>query len=261
VHGGVSFDPYKKGFSKLLGKPIHYIETYLASEGFIAYQAFPEKKSMRLVLNNGIFYEFIPFEDKNFNSSGEVKPDAESLSIDQVEEGKEYAILLSTCSGAWRYLIGDVIKFVSVQESEIIITGRTKHFLSLCGEHLSVDNMNKAIELVSDEMNIDIKEFTVAGVPHGSLFAHHWFIGTNDEVDVKVLRDKLDHRLKELNDDYAVERSAALKEVKVDIFPVKVFYEWMESKGKAGGQNKFPRVLKKAQLDEWMDFLEANKTS
>jgi len=261
VHGGVSFDPYKKGFSKLLGKPIHYIETYLASEGFIAYQAFPEKKSMRLVLNNGIFYEFIPFEDKNFNSSGEVKPDAVSLSIDQVEEGKEYAILLSTCSGAWRYLIGDVIKFVSVQESEIIITGRTKHFLSLCGEHLSVDNMNKAIELVSDEMNIDIKEFTVAGVPHGSLFAHHWFIGTNDEVDVKVLRDKLDHRLKELNDDYAVERSAALKEVKVDIFPVKVFYEWMESKGKTGGQNKFPRVLKNAQLDEWMEFLENNKTS
>lgn len=261
VHGGVSFDPYKKGFAKLLGKPIHYIETYLASEGFVAYQAFPERKSMRLVLNNGIFYEFIPFEDKNFNSLGEVKPDAESLYIDQVEEGKEYAILLSTCSGAWRYLIGDVIKFVSVEESEIIITGRTKHFLSLCGEHLSVDNMNKAIEVVSDEMNIDIKEFTVAGVPHGSLFAHHWFIGTNDEVDEKVIRDKLDQRLKELNDDYAVERSAALKEVKVDIFPVKVFYDWMESKGKVGGQNKFPRVLKKAQLDDWMDFLEANKTS
>ncbi|MFZ1807767.1 MAG: GH3 auxin-responsive promoter family protein [Cyclobacteriaceae bacterium] len=261
VHGGVSFDPYKKGFAKLLGKPIHYIETYLASEGFVAYQAFPERKSMRLVLNNGIFYEFIPFVDKNFNSSGEVKPDAESLYIDQVEEGKEYAILLSTCSGAWRYLIGDVIKFVSVEESEIIITGRTKHFLSLCGEHLSVDNMNKAIEVVSDEMNIDVKEFTVAGVPHGSLFAHHWFIGTNDEVDAKVLRDKLDQRLKELNDDYAVERSAALKEVKVDIFPVKTFYDWMESKGKTGGQNKFPRVLKKAQLDEWMDYLEANKTS
>lgn len=261
VHGGVSFDPYRKGFAKLLGQPIHYIETYLASEGFIAYQAFPERKSMKLVLNNGIFYEFIPFEDKNFNSLGEVKPEAESLYIDQVEEGKEYAILLSTCSGAWRYLIGDVIKFVSVEESEIIITGRTKHFLSLCGEHLSVDNMNKAIELVSDELNIDVKEFTVAGVPHGTLFAHHWFIGTNDEVDVRELRDKLDHRLKELNDDYAVERSAALKEVKVDVFPVKVFYEWMESKGKAGGQNKFPRVLKKAQLDEWMNFLEANKTS
>ncbi|HCM75237.1 MAG TPA: GH3 auxin-responsive promoter [Cytophagales bacterium] len=261
VHGGVSFDPYRKGFAKLLGKPLHYIETYLASEGFIAYQAFPERKSMKLVLNNGIFYEFVPFDDKNFTPSGEVKPDADSFFIDQVEEGKEYAILLSTCSGAWRYLIGDIIKFTSKEESEIIITGRTKHFLSLCGEHLSVDNMNKAIELTSDEMNIDIKEFTVAGVPHGSLFAHRWFIGTNDEVDGKVLRDKLDQHLKALNDDYTVERSAALKEVVVDILPVKIFYEWMESKGKAGGQNKFPRVLKKNQLDEWLEFLEANKTS
>ncbi|MEQ8423189.1 MAG: GH3 auxin-responsive promoter family protein, partial [Cyclobacteriaceae bacterium] len=261
VHGGVSFDPYRKGFEKLLGRPIHYIETYLASEGFVAYQAVPKRKSMKLVLNNGIFYEFVPFDDKNFTASGEIRPDAECCFIDQIEEGKEYALLLSTCSGAWRYLIADVIKFISKEESEIIITGRTKNFLSLCGEHLSVDNMNKAIELVSDEMNIDIKEFTVAGIPHGTLFAHRWFIGTNDEVDSKALRDKLDAHLKELNDDYAVERIAALKEVVVDILPVKVFYEWMESKGKVGGQNKFPRVLKKVQLDEWIEFIEANRTS
>ncbi len=261
VHGGVSFDPYKKGFEKLLGRPIHYIETYLASEGFVAYQAFPQKKSMRLVLNNGIFYEFIPFDETNFTSSGEVKPDAKSYFIDEVEEGREYAILLSTCAGAWRYLIGDVIKFTSLEESEIIITGRTKHFLSLCGEHLSVDNMNKAIELVSGDMDIDIKEFTVAGIPYGSLFAHRWFIGTNDTINSDELKERLDTRLKELNDDYAVERSAALKEVVLDILPVKTFYEWMEWKGKVGGQNKFPRVLKKAQLDEWVEFLEANKTS
>ena len=260
VHGGVSFDPYRKGFEKLLGRPIHYIETYLASEGFIAYQAFPERKSMKLVLNNGIFYEFVPFDDQHFNSNGELKPDAKSCFIDQVQEGKEYALLLSTCSGAWRYLIGDIIKFTSLEESEIIITGRTKHFLSLCGEHLSVDNMNKAIELVSDDMNINIKEFTVAGVPHGSLFAHRWFVGTDDQVDAGKLRDQLDAQLKQLNDDYAVERSAALKEVVVDILPVRTFYEWMEWKGKVGGQNKFPRVLKKTQLEEWLKFLEANKT-
>lgn len=261
VHGGVSFDPYKKGFEQLLGRPIHYIETYLASEGFIAYQAAPERKSMKLVLNNGIFYEFIPFDEQNFNSNGELKPDAKSCFIDQVQEGREYALLLSTCSGAWRYLIGDIIKFTSLEESEIIITGRTKHFLSLCGEHLSVDNMNKAIELVSNEMNINVKEFTVAGVPHGSLFAHRWFVGTDDKVDASMLGDKLDAQLKQLNDDYAVERSAALKEVVVDILPVHTFYKWMEWKGKVGGQNKFPRVLKKAQLDEWLEFLEANKTS
>jgi hypothetical protein len=257
VHGGVSFDPYRKGFEKLLGRPIHYIETYLASEGFIAFQAYPNRKTMRLVTNNGIFYEFVPFEDKNFDANGEIKPDAETLFIDQVEEGKEYALLLSTCAGAWRYLIGDVIKFTSLEESEIVITGRTKHFLSLCGEHLSVDNMNKAIELVANDLNIAIQEFTVAGIPHDSLFAHHWFIGTDDKVDAKVVKEKLDQHLKVLNDDYAVERSAALKDVYVDVLPVKTFYNWMEFKGKVGGQNKFPRVMKKAQLDDWKSFLQS----
>lgn len=255
VHGGVSMDPYRKGFEKLLGRPIYYIETYLASEGFIAYQAQPNRKSMRLVLNNGIFYEFVPFDEKNFLPSGEIRPEAQTLLIDEVEEGKEYAILLSTCAGAWRYLIGDVIKFISIEESEIIITGRTKHFLSLCGEHLSVDNMNKAIELVSSEMNVTIPEFTVAGIPHQTLFAHHWFIGTDDKVDANVLKDRIDHHLKVLNDDYAVERSAALKDVVVEVLPLHKFYDWMESKGKVGGQNKFPRVMKSTQLDEWIKFI------
>lgn len=256
VHGGVSLDPYRKGFEKLLGRPIYYIETYLASEGFIAFQAYPNRRSMRLVLNNGIFYEFVPFDDKNFDMNGEVKPDAETLLINQVEEGKEYAVLLSTCAGAWRYMIGDVIKFTSLEESEIVITGRTKHFLSLCGEHLSVDNMNKAIELVANDLNISVQEFTVAGIPYESLFAHHWFIGTDAKVDKKLIRDKLDEHLKILNDDYAVERSAALKEVIVDVLPVSTFYAWMKSKGKVGGQNKFPRVMKKAQLEEWQTFLQ-----
>jgi GH3 auxin-responsive promoter len=255
VHGGVSMDPYRKGFEKLLSRPIYYIETYLASEGFIAYQALPKRKSMRLVLNNGIFYEFIPFDEKNFLPSGEIKPDAETLLIDEVEEGKEYALLLSSCAGAWRYLIGDVIKFVSIEESEIIITGRTKHFLSLCGEHLSVDNMNKAIELVSNELNITIPEFAVAGIPHQTLFAHRWFIGTDDEADAAKLKERIDHHLKVLNDDYAVERSAALRDVFVDVLPLKKFYDWMESKGKVGGQNKFPRVMKNAQLEEWIKFI------
>ncbi len=256
VHGGVSMDPYRKSFEKLLGRPIYYIETYLASEGFIAYQALPKRKTMRLVLNNGLFYEFVPFEDKNFLASGDIKPDAETLLIDQVEEGKEYALLLSTCAGAWRYIIGDVIKFTSLEESEIVITGRTKHFLSLCGEHLSVDNMNKAIEIASNELNVSIPEFTVAGIPHDNLFAHHWYIGTNDKVDAKVLRDKIDSHLKILNDDYAVERSAALKEVVVDVLPLQKFHDYLSSKGKVGGQNKFPRVMKNAQLEDWASFLK-----
>ncbi|MES2730666.1 MAG: GH3 auxin-responsive promoter family protein [Bacteroidota bacterium] len=257
THGGVAFDPYRQGFEKLLAHPITYIETYLASEGFIAFQAIPNQRSMRLVLNNGIFFEFIPFTSENFDSEGEVADNPQTLMIDEVEEGKDYALLLSTCAGAWRYLIGDVIRFVSKANSEIIITGRTKHFLSLCGEHLSVDNMNKAIELVAKELNITIREFTVAGIPYESMFAHQWYIGTDDEVDSCLFRNKLDEKLKELNDDYRVERIAALKEVMVRILPSDAFYKWMKMKGKEGGQNKFPRVLKKAQYEEWENFVSA----
>ena len=255
VHGGVSFDPYRKGFRKLLGRPIHYIETYLASEGFVAFQADPNTRNMRLVLNNGMFYEFVPFEEQNFDSEHQLLPSAKTLMIHEVEEGKEYAILLSTCAGAWRYLIGDVVKIMNKERAEIIITGRTEHFLSLCGEHLSVDNMNKAIELVSEEFNISIKEFTVAGVPYDTLFAHHWYIGANDHIDQGLFKQRLDQVLMELNDDYKVERGAALKEVIVEILPIRWFYDWMKTNGKEGGQNKFPRVLKNQQLAEWKSFL------
>ncbi len=256
VHGGVAFEPYRKGFDKLLERPIHYIETYLASEGFLAFQADPGKKSMRLVLNNGIFYEFVPFNDQNFDEDGAMVEDPETLMIDQVEEGKEYALLLSTCAGAWRYQIGDTIKFVDKRNSEIIITGRTKHFLSLCGEHLSVDNMNRAVEMVSEELNIVVKEFTVAGLPDGNLFKHHWFVGTDDPVDSQTLIQYIDDRLKELNDDYGVERQHALKNLEIDVLPTGTFYGWLKAQGKEGGQSKFPRVLKKKKLSSWLEFVE-----
>ncbi len=172
VHGGVSFEPYKKGFEKLLGKPITYIETYLASEGFIAYQDRQHAKGMRLVTNEHIFLEFVPFNKQNFDSNSDMVQNPETLMIHEVEEGKEYALLISTNAGTWRYLIGDTIKFVDKTRCEIIITGRTKHFLSLVGEHLSVDNMNKAIQLAGEQLNICIPEFTVAGIPYQSFFAH-----------------------------------------------------------------------------------------
>ena len=178
------------------------------------------------------------------------------MKIDQIEEGKDYAILISTCAGAWRYLIGDTIRFVSKEESEIIITGRTKHFLSLCGEHLSVDNMNKAVELASNEFDITIKEFTVLGEPYKNLFAHHWYIGTNDAVDAQQLGERIDVLLKELNDDYAVERRHALKKVFCEVRPSSDFYDWMRSQGKEGGQNKFPRVLKGEKAESWRVFLK-----
>lgn len=256
THGGVSFEPYRKGFEKLLGRPIQYIETYLASEGFIAFQEHPESEGMRMILNNGIFYEFVPFNAQNFDTEGEIKPNADTYMIDQIEEGKDYALLLSTCAGAWRYLIGDVVRFVDKHKSEIIITGRTKHFLSLCGEHLSVDNMNRAVELVANELGITIKEFTVAGVPFQTMFAHKWWIGTDQKVDAQIVKDRLDHYLKELNDDYRVERSAALKDVIVHVLPTEAFYSWLEEKGKIGAQNKFPRVIKNSTLENWEKFVE-----
>ncbi|MCH6200902.1 GH3 auxin-responsive promoter family protein [Aquiflexum sp. LQ15W] len=258
VHGGVSFEPYKQGFERLLEKPLIYMETYLASEGFLAFQAIPDSRSMRLVLNNGIFHEFIPFNEENFDAEGEILPHAKTLKIDEIEEEVDYALLISTCAGAWRYLIGDVIRFASKEESEIYITGRTKHFLSLCGEHLSMDNMNKAVELVSEEMNLNIREFTVLGLPHGSLFMHHWFIGSDDDVDQAVLLSQIDEKLKQLNDDYIVERKHALKEVKLTVLSPSIFYNWLRSKGKEGGQNKFPRVLKGEKAEQWIEFLKEN---
>jgi len=258
-HGGVSFGPYQSGFEKLLARPINYIETYLASEGFVAFQTHPENSSMQLVLDNGIFYEFIPFNDENFDGEGNMRDEIEALTIDKVEEGKEYALLITTCSGAWRYLIGDTIKFTSVKNNEILITGRTKHFLSICGEHLSVDNMNRAIELYAKEVGINIKEFAVAGIQYGSLFAHKWFIGTDDIADVETARKKIDENLKVLNDDYKVERLEAIREIFVEILPSEVFYDYMREKGKEGAQNKFPRVLRQSQLDEWEKYIEKIK--
>jgi hypothetical protein len=261
VHGGVSFEPYRKSFDSLVGKPLTCIETYLASEGFIAYQDEQDNRSMKLVTNNGLFFEFVPFNEENFNSDGELVRKPKTLLIDEVKVDEDYALLLSTCAGAWRYLIGDVVKFTNVEKAEIIISGRTKHYLSLCGEHLSVDNMNKAIEMVSDELDIRINEFTVAGVKHGSMFAHKWFIGTDDHVSDVELKFLIDSKLKMLNDDYRVERTSALKDIIIEILPHEVFLSWMESKGKIGNQNKFPRVMKNHQLEEWEQFVAAQTKS
>ena len=256
VHGGVAMEPYKKGFEKLLGKPLTYIETYLASEGFLAYQNRQGAIGMHLALNNNIFFEFVPFDDQNFDADGNMVAHPEAYMIHEIEENKDYAILISTNAGTWRYAIGDTVKLIDKERSEIIITGRTKHFLSLVGEHLSVDNMNKAIELVSEEQNISIPEFTVAGVPHGDFFAHHWYIATNDSVDEVLLRNRIDERLKELNDDYEVERKHALKDVIVTVLPEQTFMDFMKMKGKMGGQHKFPRVLKGKMLEDWNAFLK-----
>ena len=259
VHGGVSFLPYKKSFSALLGRDIAYLETYLASEGFLAYQKY-KKGGMQLVIDGGIFFEFIPFTEENFSPDGNLKKEAQTLMLDEVTENQDYAILISTVAGAWRYLIGDTVRFTSVNNFEIVITGRTKHFLSLCGEHLSVDNLNRAMEMVADDIKININEFSVAGISHGTMFAHKWYVGVDinpQAVNAEVIKVKLDQALKEINDDYAVERTAALKDIFVEVIPVSLFYQYLKSKGKEGGQNKFPRVIK-GFYEEWDDFVRRN---
>ncbi len=257
VHGGVSMEPYKKGFEKLLGKPITYIETYLASEGFIAYQDKQNAIGMKLVTSEHIFMEFVPFDENNFDANGDMIKNPEALMIHEVEEDKDYALLISTSAGAWRYLIGDTIRFIDKEKCEIIITGRTKHFLSLVGEHLSVDNMNKAIQIASEELNICIPEFTVAGIPHGSFFAHHWYVACNNCPNPEKLRSLIDETLKNLNDDYAVERKSALKDVFLTVLSEEQFMDFMRFKGKVGGQHKFPRVLKGKMLEDWQKFISS----
>lgn len=260
IHGGVSFEPYKDSFKKLLGKPITYIETYMASEGSFGFKARPGDHGIKLVLNAGIFYEFVPFNETNFDEDGNPKARPQSLLINEVKEGVDYAVMISTCSGAWRYIIGDVIRFTDAKEGEIAIVGRTKQFLSLCGEHMSVDNMNKAIETVAKKMKFNIREFTVAGLKHNELFAHRWYIGCDDpDIDAAEVKKILDETLCEINDDYAVERTSALKEVFVELLPNDTFYDYMKSIGKDGAMNKFPRVLKNGALKNWEEFLEKNK--
>ncbi|MDP4282492.1 MAG: GH3 auxin-responsive promoter family protein [Bacteroidota bacterium] len=261
VHSGVAIGPYLNRFDQLFGKPVVYNESYLASEGYIAYSHPENKTGMTLITDNGIFFEFIPFNNENFDSDGNMMPHPETLTLDQVEENRDYAILLSTCAGAWRYLIGDTIRFISKENAEIVLTGRTKSFLSLCGEHLSQDNMNRAIKMLEDQLGIHISEFTVAGINYHSLFAHKWYLGTDDPLDAELAAQKLDEYLKELNDDYRVERIEAIRAINAEVLPLHTFYDWMKAHGKEGGAHKFPRVLKKDQLTEWEEHIRSYKNS
>ena len=260
VYGGVSVQPYKNSIDGLCGKKLIYVDTYLASEGFIAYQERPnEKQAMKLMTDNSMFFEFVPFNEDNFDADGNLKPNAKALDVTEVSLNQEYALVITNCAGAWRYLIGDTLRFTDLKRCEIIITGRTKHFLSLCGEHLSVDNMNQAIKLTVKDLDLNINEYCVVGKPNKGLFAHHWYVGVDKEISEALVKEKIDGYLKQLNDDYATERNHALNEVIVTILPNQAFIDFLASKNKLGGQSKFPRVLKGKQLNEWMAFLETYK--
>jgi hypothetical protein len=257
--GGIAYEPYRKGFEKLLAKPIIFVDTYLASEGFFAFQSRPETRAMALVLNNGIYFEFVPFNEQNFTGEGKLVENPTILSIADVEEEQEYALLVSTCSGAWRYMIGDTVRFTDKARSEILITGRIKHFLSVTGEQLSVENMNEGVAQVEKELGITIREFSVSAIPYEQYFAHRWYIGTDDTLDSDAVRDKLDGTLKSLNKNYRRARERGLKQVYIELLSPSVFYRWQESNNKLGGQTKTPRVMTKDQLANWEEFISGSK--
>jgi hypothetical protein len=255
IHGGVSYEPYQENFKKIFGKPVAHIETYMASEGSFGFQARPNAKGIKLVLNAGIFFEFLPFNEDNFDGNGEIIGKPKTYLIHEVNTEESYAVILSTCSGAWRYLIGDVVKFTDVKEHEIIIEGRTKQFLSLCGEHVSVDNLNAAVDALSKQLQVEIKEFMVAGAPHDDLFVHHWYLGCDMPLDITKAKEIIDSTLQSINDDYAIERTSALKEITVTVLPSAVFMDYLKYMGKFGAMNKFPRVMKGTAYADWLNYL------
>jgi len=255
VSGGVSIKPYKEDIMKLLGKPIHFQETYLASEGYFAFQKHEHEVGMRLRLQAGVYFEFIPFDEDNFEE-GKVKPDCEILPLHMVKEGVDYALVISTCSGLWRYILGDTIRFVSTETSEIIITGRIAHYLSICGEHLSVENMQDALIHAGKSLNSIFSEFTVYGEKIQDDVLHHWFISTNAAMDEQILSVALDEALCKINDDYAAVRKRTLKAPIVIKVPEEKFSRYLSESLQRSGQTKFPRVLKPEQLESWTTFLK-----
>ena len=210
-----------------------------------------------------MYFEFIPFDDRHFSDSGEPLDNHFALGIADVEEGKDYAVVITTCGGAWRYLIGDTIRFVNLDACEIKITGRTKQYLSVCGEHLSVDNMNDGIIATAQQFGFHCPEYTVKGYKNSmGVMSHRWFLSCNSEQVLgreEEVRMALDNKLSELNDDYATERKHVLTNMNLHLFPESAFLDFMERRGKLGGQSKFPRVLPDAVYAEWIQFLDETR--
>lgn len=257
--GGVAFQPYEKSFNQLLAHPIIIIDTYLASEGFLAFQNRPETTSMKLVTDNGIYFEFVPFKPEYINEDGSLSQDAPALTLAEVEIDQDYVLIISTVSGAWRYLIGDTIAFTDVERAEIKITGRTKFFLNVVGSQLSVNKMEVALREMEEKFDIEIPEFTLAAVKIDGEFYHHWYLGTETDVKLDELAQALDKALKEANNNYKVARSKALKGVKVSTVNLEVFQEWNAKNKKKGGQVKMEKVMDEEKFAEWENFVKSLK--
>jgi hypothetical protein len=253
--GGVAFEPYRKSMEKLLAQPLIYIDTYLASEGYLATQKRPDTSSMALIVNNGMFFEFVPFVEENIDDQGRVKKGVKVLTLEQAQENTEYVLLISTVSGAWRYMIGDTVIITDKKRSEIQISGRTKHYLNVVGEQLSVQKMNMAIEKLEHTFDREIKEFTAATVFENEEYKMKFIIGTDKDIDTIKAAEIIDTELCDNNKNYKVARTKALKGVEVEAIPVEHFYNWSEEFKKLGGQAKIPRVMKEEDFTEFRDYV------
>jgi hypothetical protein len=212
---------------------------------------------MALITDNNVYFEFVPFMPENIDEDGGVKAHVKPLKIEQVKEGEEYVLVISTVAGAWRYIIGDTVKFTDKQRAEIKITGRTKHFLNVVGSQLSVIQMNRAMEELGKIYNCVFKEFTVAAILEEGEYMHRWYVGLEGEakIDEKELAQKLDAFLQENNKNYKVARSKALKSVETRIIPANIFYQWTEDTKQKGGQVKVPRVMKEEDFRQWEEYV------
>jgi hypothetical protein len=255
--GAVALAPYKQSLDSMMGRPITYMESYLASEAYVASQTKPNASGMRLVFRNNTYFEFVPFNSDNFDEDSNLKPTATAIGLEDVTTDTDYAIILTTSAGAWRYMIGDTIRFTNPDTCEIKIAGRTKQFLSITGEHLSVDNMMEGLRRTAVDFQTDFTEFTVKGFKEDSSFAHHWYLANhNSGLDPEAVRSKLDQHLRDLNDDYHTERNHVLTGMYLQVLPEAVFLDFLEKHLKLGGQSKFPRVLSDNLYALWVDHVK-----
>jgi hypothetical protein len=241
-HGGVNFSPYRDQFKKIIpNSRMQYMETYNASEGFFGIQDRTDADDMLLMLDYGVFYEFIPIENIEHTNP-------KSISLSEVEKDKNYALVISTNAGLWRYLIGDTVKFTSLNPYRIKITGRTKNFINAFGEELIVDNAETALNIACKKTGAVINEYTAAPVyfKDQENAAHEWIIEFTERPEsIEYFNEVFDNALKSVNSDYEAKRyhNMILREPVIHNVPVGTFYNWLKKRGKLGGQHKVPRLF------------------
>ena len=240
INGGVSFVPYREQFEKIIGGKINYLEIYNASEGFFAGQQSPDDDGMLLFTEHGIFYEFMPVEEY-----GKTTP--QTMGLNDVVTGKNYALIISTTGGLWRYLIGDTIQFTSINPYKIKVSGRLKHYMNAFGEEVIVDNSDKAIAVAAEKTNSIVNDYTAAPVyfSKDNNGAHEWLIEFDKAPkDLHQFAVELDIALKNSNSDYEAKRykDIALRLPIVHALRKGIFTQWLRNKGKLGGQHKVPRL-------------------